>query len=141
MCRTRRSSALWRRRAERSWTIVPTLLHENGAWRARAEVQDASTGSTVTQLETEAVASSLTKDAAYSRIVALADLIERHFARGGGPLPSTRPLSARLRTLDAVQALESGLMAMERMEYARGARSVCAALPRSMAGIRCRRRG
>ena len=63
------------------WTIVPTLLHENGAWRARAAVQVASTGATVTQLETEAVASSLTKDAAYSRIVALADLIERHFAQ------------------------------------------------------------
>ena len=101
------------------WTIVPTLLHENGAWRARAEVQDAATGSTVTQLETEAVASSLTKDAAYSRIVALAGLIERHFAsQGSGALPPARPLSARLRTLDAVQALESGLMAMERLEYA-----------------------
>ena len=104
--------------ARARWTIVPTLLHENGAWRARAVVQEAATGSTVTQLETDAVASSLTKDAAYSRIVALADLIERHFApRGAGPLPSARPLSARLRTLDAVQALESGLMAMERMEY------------------------
>ena len=101
------------------WMIVPTLLHENGAWRARAAVQEASTGATVTQLETEAVASSLTKDAAYSRIVALADLIERHFApQGGAALPSARPLSARLRTLDAVQSLETGLAAMERLEYA-----------------------
>jgi tetratricopeptide (TPR) repeat protein len=100
------------------WTVVPTLLHENGEWRARAVVQDAATGSTVTQLETEAVASSLTKDAAYSRIVALADLVERHFSPGsGGALASARPLSARLRTLDAVQAMESGLMAMERQEY------------------------
>jgi tetratricopeptide (TPR) repeat protein len=101
------------------WTVVPTLLHENGAWRARAVVQDPATGSTVAQLETEAVASSLTKDTAYSRIVALADLIERHFSpNGGGVLPSGRPLSTRLRTLDAVQALESGLTAMERLEYA-----------------------
>jgi len=100
------------------WTIVPTLLHESGAWRARAVIQVAATGSTIAQLETEAVASSLTKDAAYSRIVALADLIERHFAPDGGSVPpSSRPSSARLRTLDAVQALESGLSAMERLEY------------------------
>jgi tetratricopeptide (TPR) repeat protein len=101
------------------WLVVPTLLHENGAWRARADVQEASTGSTVGRLETEAIASSLTKDAAYSRIIALADLIEQHFAlQGGAARPSARPLSARLRTLDAVQALESGLAAMERLEYA-----------------------
>ena len=85
------------------WTIVPTLLHENGAWRARAEVQDAATGSTVAQLETEAVASSLTKDAAYSRIVALAGLIERHFASQGsgapaaGAPPQRPPADARRR--------------------------------------------
>ena len=90
-CRTTTCSARWRPRARARWTIVPTLLHENGAWRARAVVQDAATGSTVTQLETEAVASSLTKDAAYSRIVALADLIESHFVAAGGGAAALEP--------------------------------------------------
>jgi tetratricopeptide (TPR) repeat protein len=99
------------------WIVLPTLLHDQGNWRAQAVVQDAATGSTAARLETEAVASSLTKDAAYSRVVALASLIEQHFSTGGAP-PPARPLSGRLRTLDAVQALESGLWAMERLEYA-----------------------
>jgi len=100
------------------WTIVPTLLHDNGAWRARAEVKDGATGSTVAMIETDSVATSLTRDAAYSRIVALAALLDQHFADAtGGYAPEPRPPGSRLRTLDAVQAVEAGLASMEVQEY------------------------
>ena len=59
--------------------VIPTLLYENGAWRGRAEIQDAATGTNAAVYNTDPVASSLAKDTAYALTAGLAREIEQHF--------------------------------------------------------------
>jgi tetratricopeptide (TPR) repeat protein len=112
------------------YVILPTLLQENGAWRARVELRDTRTATTVAAAETAPVASSLIKDAAYGLTAALADRLDEQFgamapwrsraaagiARLFGASPGRE--TGRLRSLDASRAFEEGLSAFEGLEYA-----------------------
>jgi tetratricopeptide (TPR) repeat protein len=99
--------------------VLPTLLYENGAWRGRAEIQDAATGTNAAVYETDPVASSLAKDTAYALSAGLAREIEEHFVvHGPGVSYTPRPVSARPRTLDAARAFEEGVNAYNEVEYA-----------------------
>ena len=96
--------------------IVPRVLHENGAWLAEADLQDGASGAIVVKLRTDAVASALTKDAAYSAIVALARRVEEHFGGANASPALERKAAARLKSLDAVSAMADGLAAWDRQE-------------------------
>lgn len=99
--------------------VAPTLVYENGTWKARAEFQDAATGTNAAVFETEPFASSLPKDTAYALMVALAGGIQEHFrSHGPGVAYSLRPAAVRLRSLDAAREFAEGLDAYEELEYA-----------------------
>jgi tetratricopeptide (TPR) repeat protein len=101
------------------WILVPTVLHDQGAWSARVEIRDARTGAAVNTLRTAGVASSLNREAAYGQVVELARAVATHFA-GSQRVPTGRlSPGARLRSLDAVHAIEEGVAAMEQLNYAR----------------------
>ena len=98
--------------------VIPTLLYENGAWRGRAEIQDAATGTNAAVYNTDPIASSLAKDTAYALTAGLAREIEQHFVEyGPGVAYTPRAASARPRTLDAARAFEEGLNAYDELEY------------------------
>jgi len=56
--------------------IVPTLLYENGSWRARLEFRQPTTAINVATVETASVTSSLVKDTAYGLVPALAEKVK-----------------------------------------------------------------
>jgi tetratricopeptide (TPR) repeat protein len=98
--------------------IVPSLVYEQGAWRARAEFQDAASATNTATAETSPVTSSLAKDTAYRLVSSVAAAIHDHFRDAGPGASSTaRPAAARLRTLDAAAAFEAGLNAYEELEF------------------------
>jgi tetratricopeptide (TPR) repeat protein len=96
--------------------IVPRVLHENNAWLAEADIQDAASGAIIAKLRTDAVASALTKDAAYSSIVELARRVEEHFGGAGAAQEPQRKAASRIKSLDAMSAMADGLAAWERQE-------------------------
>ena len=99
--------------------IIPTLLYENGSWRARAEFRNPETSTNTAVFETSPVVSSLSKDTAYALMASLGEGIQQHFkADGPGRSYVPRAPAARLRTLDAVAVFEQGLNAYEQMEFA-----------------------
>ena len=101
------------------FVIVPTLLYEGGAWRARAEFRNPETATNVAVYETDRVVSSLSKDTAYGLMASLAEGIQQHFkANGPGKTYSVRSSGARLRTIDAAAAFEQGINAYEQLEFA-----------------------
>ena len=119
--------------------VVPTLLYENGAWRARVEFRRADTATGDGAYETAPVVSSLIKDTAYGLMPDLADGVEArflatgptrayvaHVARefAGWAAPARVP---RLRTLDAAANFEQGLDAYDRLEYAAALRAFASA--------------
>lgn len=109
--------------------IVPTLLNDNG-WMLRADVQEVATGNTLAVVETEPIVSSLGRETAYAQAGRLAALLQRHFVVSGPRrayvAQRLRELvgaadaapAARLQTVDAAAAFESGLDAYEQGEYA-----------------------
>ena len=109
--------------------IAPTLLYENGAWKARVEFRNPSTATNVAVQETAPIVSSLMKDTVHALMPQVAASIETHFGRaaplrvslanrlrhiagGGGLQPE---LSTR--SLDAAVRLEQGIDAYDRLEY------------------------
>jgi tetratricopeptide (TPR) repeat protein len=108
--------------------IVPTLLYENGAWRARIDFRNAATAATEATYETSPVVSSLVKDTVYGLMSPLADAVHGH-VRGTGPwrayvadvirsvIGRAPPRRPRMRTLDAAAAFEQGVDAYEQQEY------------------------
>jgi tetratricopeptide (TPR) repeat protein len=110
--------------------IAPTLLYENGAWRARVEFRDTTTATNAAVQETVPVVSSLIKDTAYGLMPSLAAAIDAHFIAVGPRRAdlartllrtagrSAPPPQRRLRTLDSAAAFEQGLDAYEQLEYA-----------------------
>ena len=109
--------------------IVPTLLRENDAWKARAEIRDPANPAAVITIETDGRPSALPKAAAYDLTVALARRLQSHFT-AAGPLRASvaawgervlqraaASAAPRLQTMDAAEAFERGLDAYERMEY------------------------
>ncbi|MBI3048671.1 MAG: protein kinase [Acidobacteria bacterium] len=115
--------------------IIPALVYENGAWRARVEFRNPGTATNRATYDTEGVVSSLPKDAVYGLMPVLARVIDEHFLETGSRrayfaevarglvVRAPPPRSSRLRTLDAAAALEQGLDAYERQEYAAALRA------------------
>ena len=98
--------------------VVPTLLRRDGTWLAQAEFRNVETATNVATSQTEAIPSSLPKDAAYRLVIPLAARIQEHFkANGPGRSYRARSVSSRPRSLDAARAFEQGLNAYEQLEY------------------------
>ena len=98
--------------------VVPTLLRRDGTWLAQAEFRNVETATNVATSQTEAIPSSLPKDAAYRLVVSLAARIQEHFkANGSGRSYRSRSVSSRPRSLEAARAFEQGLNAYEQLEY------------------------
>ena len=109
--------------------VVPTLLNENGGWKARVEFRDAATATTTARYETPVVVSSLMKDTVYALMPPLAAAVQDHFAATGpwrayvaNKLAAwtgrgRRPAGPRLGSLDAAQAFVEGIDAYERQEF------------------------
>jgi tetratricopeptide (TPR) repeat protein/predicted Ser/Thr protein kinase len=109
--------------------IAPTLLYENGAWRARGEFRDTATATNAAVRETAPVVSSLVKETAYQLMPQLTAGIEAHFISTGprrariayflrsliGWTPAAP--AVQMGTLDAAAEFERGLDASERLEY------------------------
>jgi tetratricopeptide (TPR) repeat protein len=109
--------------------VVPALVYENGAWKARAEFRNAETATSEAMHETAPVVSSLPKDAAYSLVTSLAAGIDERVGQTapararladalrrivGRASPAPRPA---LQTLDAAAAFEQGIDAYEQQEH------------------------
>jgi len=109
--------------------IAPTLLYENGNWRARIEFRDAMTATNRAAQDTTPVVSSLPKETVYALIPAVASAVDAYFAtvaprrvRIGNAIRRiagrmSTPPTLRMRTLDAASAFEQGIDAYEQMEY------------------------
>jgi tetratricopeptide (TPR) repeat protein len=122
--------------------IVPTLLYENGAWRARVEVRDAATATTTHTYGVDGVVSSLMKDAVYRLMPSLTERIDSHFQVAAGwrvrVADSIRritgrapaPAGPRLLTLDAAADFERGLNAYDQQEFASAHKFFAAAFDR-----------
>lgn len=115
--------------------VVPTLIRENDAWRARVEIRETATATNIAEYRTEAVESALHKDAAYRLIASVTGAVERHFEAAAPRrvrlLTSWRRLAGRAtetpgvrwRTLDAAAEFERGLNAYEALEFAAARRA------------------
>jgi len=97
--------------------VVPTLLYEAGAWKARAELQGPDGGSVTERIETDPLESSLTKEAAATLIASLASKVEQRFDSRRWWFTRDRPTSERFQSLDAAQAFEEGINAYDAAEY------------------------
>ena len=109
--------------------VAPTLLYENGAWKARVEFRDPATATNVAVHETDPIVSSLMKDTVHALMPQVAAAVESQFVRIG-PLRvriahQLRRLAGRgtpapellTRSLDAAAHLEQGLDSYDRLEY------------------------
>src|SRR5262245_3745169 len=109
--------------------VAPTLLYENGAWKARVEFRDSATATNVAVQETDRFVSSLMKDTVHALMPQVATMVETHFVRAA-PLRVSianrlRQIAGRgaprpelsTRSLDAGARLEQGLDAYDRLEY------------------------
>jgi len=97
--------------------VVPTLLYEAGAWKARAEVRDRG-GAVVGHLETPSIESSLSKEAASALIVSLAEQVERRFRGSAWRLGGGTAGPVRFQSLEAARAFEEGFSAFDVGEFA-----------------------
>ncbi len=98
--------------------VVPTLLYENGGWRARVEFRRPDTATADGAYETAPVVSSLLKDTVYGLMPRLAEGVEAHLLTTAprrayvadlvwSLIENATPMHAvRLRTLDAAALLE-----------------------------------
>ena len=98
--------------------VVPTLTYQNGAWRGRAEIQDAATATNTDIVETEPIASSLLNDTAYTLTVDLALRVQEYFKTNGpGRSYVPRSTASRFRSLAAAKLFEEGISAYNELEY------------------------
>jgi tetratricopeptide (TPR) repeat protein len=114
-------------RTDATVLIVPTLLRDGTAWRARVELRDARTANNLWQYETAPVTSSLTHDTAYQLTLALATEVNRRVTplrrrvldtvKALGPVG--RRAVARPRSLEAAKAFADGVAWYDDLEYAR----------------------
>jgi len=123
--------------------VVPTLLRDGGAWRARVELRDPQTSNSVWVHETKPETSSLTRDVAFRLATLLADDIDAHLRSSrtsarhalAWVLPSSRrERPGRVRSLDVAKAFADGTAAYEDLEYAQARKAFRAAVdldPRS----------
>jgi tetratricopeptide (TPR) repeat protein len=118
--------------------VVPTLLNEDGGWKARVEFRNPATAAADASFETQVVVSSLAKDAAYRVTSELAAGIQDYFIstaprrayvadalrRLWSPPSAVAP---RFRALDAAAAFARGLDAYDQQEYAAALQAFTAA--------------
>jgi tetratricopeptide (TPR) repeat protein len=97
--------------------IVPSLVYDAGALKARAEIQDAK-GAAIGRVETAPIVSSLTKDAAATLVGSLASAIDARLQSRRWTLAAAGARPLRFGSLDAAKAFEAGLNAYEVGEYA-----------------------
>jgi tetratricopeptide (TPR) repeat protein len=120
--------------------VVPTLLREGDAWKARVEFRNPDTGATE-RYETAPVISALMKDAFHGRLVPmLAVGVDEHFARGPRAFVGDRILAfaglasrarrPRLTSADAAREFERGVDAYERGELSAARAAFAAAAAR-----------
>ncbi len=114
--------------------VVPTLLYENGGWRARVEFRDAAAAINDATVETTPVVSSLMKDAVHGLIATLGTDVGAHFERSGARRQRLAALirratglapasELRTRSLDAAEAFARGIDFYEQQEHAAAARA------------------
>jgi tetratricopeptide (TPR) repeat protein/TolB-like protein len=117
--------------------LVPALLREGGAWRARVEVRNAATATNIWDHDTEPVISSLSRDTVHRLAGALQQEIEEHFETrrsrviaalaglaGFGPYDPT----GQAASLDAAKALADGVQWYDELEYAQARRAFARAV-------------
>jgi tetratricopeptide (TPR) repeat protein len=109
--------------------VVPTLLYDNGTWRARVEFRGAATATNAAVEDTAPVVSSLMKETVYGLMPQLTAVANAHFvATAPRRVPIANEVrriigraapapSLRMRSLDTAAAFERGLDAYEQMEY------------------------
>jgi len=114
--------------------LVPTLVHEDNAWRARIEVIPRGASAPSVEIETAAVTSSLPKDAVYALMAQLAGRVGDHFTAAGprrayvasvlrAGIGSPLRGGNTLRSLDAAAVFASGLDAYEQQEHSTALRA------------------
>ncbi len=125
--------------SEARLVIVPTLLYENGAWRAHIQFRDPKTATDVAVGDTTPVVSSLVKNTAYGLLPAAAVAIDEHFLATGPKRAivaswlrrltgrTAPPRAVRFSDLDAAAALERALDAFDEQEYAAALEALTAA--------------
>ena len=105
------------RASQAAVVIVPALLYDEGALKARADLRDAA-GASMGRVETPVLESSLTKDAAATLIGALAAGIEERLRGRGWRVARADIQPKRFASLDAAKAFEEGISAYDLGEYA-----------------------
>ena len=117
--------------------VVPTLLRDGGAWRARVELRDGGTSTNIWEHETTPRTSSLTRDTAFQLATLLAVEADNHLKSPRTRivdalmwlLPSGRVDSVgRMRSLEAAKAFEEGIAWYEDIEYAQARRAFASAV-------------
>jgi tetratricopeptide (TPR) repeat protein len=108
---------------------MPTLLYENGGWKARVALRNASTATNLATFDSPPVVSSLVKETAYGLMPALASAIDRYgvsvqtrraqLVTESRRLTGNAPPPPKLRasTLDVAAQLERAVNAYEQQEY------------------------
>ena len=97
--------------------VRPSLVYDQGALKARADLLDAK-GGAMGRVETAPIVSSLTKDAAATLVGSLADAIDERLRGRRWTLAGAQVRPMRFASLDAAKAYETGLNAYEVGEYA-----------------------
>jgi tetratricopeptide (TPR) repeat protein len=121
--------------------VVPTLLYEGGAWRARVEYRDATKATNQATSETSPVVSSLINDTALALVEQIAAAVDTHFANDASArarmalkvretLDRSAARGRPLRSLDAAAQYERGLDAYEQLEYQTASDALAAASER-----------
>jgi tetratricopeptide (TPR) repeat protein len=97
--------------------VVPSLIYDSGALKARAELFDPK-GTSVGRVETAPLVSSLIKDAAATLVGSLAVAVDERLRQRRWTLARAGARPMRFASLDAAKAFEEGLGAHDVGEYA-----------------------
>jgi tetratricopeptide (TPR) repeat protein len=109
--------------------VVPTLMYENGAWRAKAEFRNAQTATTAGVVETAPIASAIGTGPALALTTSLANEIAGHFRAAGPGKPwvletlraitgrRTPPPAPHVGSLDAAATFERASSAYQAREF------------------------
>jgi tetratricopeptide (TPR) repeat protein len=107
--------------------VVPTLLRDGGAWRARVELRDPRTSNSVWEHDTSPEVSSLTRDVAYRSTMSLAEDIRAHLkSRRTSAIDVLQSMwpwtqedrAGRWQSIDIAKAFAEGTAWYEDFEYA-----------------------
>jgi len=119
---------------------LPTLLYENGAWKARVEFRNSKTATNAAAFDTPPVVSSLVKDTTHRLMPALAAAIDGYavsmqprraqLASALGQIVGNAPSAPKLHaaTLDTAAHLERAVNAYEQQEFTAAVKEYGAAI-------------